>query len=113
MNDCIFCKIINRQVPSQIVEETEDILVIKDISPKSSIHYLIIPKKHIKDLISFNSADFYLGSKVFAMAKELSKTEYTKEFKLILNNGPKAGQQIFHIHAHFLAGQGIPKCDGI
>lgn len=104
MSDCIFCKIVNKQIPSEIIKETEELLVFKDIAPKSAIHYLIIPKKHIKDLSSLNPEDFDLGSKVFQMAQELSASSAgLKNFRLIINNGALAGQEVFHIHAHFLA----------
>jgi histidine triad (HIT) family protein len=106
VHDCIFCKIIAREVPSQIVAENDDIIVIKDHAPKAPIHYLIIPKKHIKDLQSFEKSDCCIGSKMLKMAQELSlNDERAKDFKLLLNNGYAAGQRVFHVHMHFVAGQ--------
>lgn len=108
---CVFCKIIERSIPSQIVKETDDIIVIKDIAPKAKIHYLIIPKKHIKDLQSIESSDCCLASKMLMMAKKLSdEIEEAKDFKIIMNNGYKAGQRVFHMHLHFIAGHNIPDC---
>lgn len=105
MNDCIFCKIINKTIPSDIVVESENVIVIKDISPKASLHLLIIPKKHIKDIVSFEHRDFELGSQMLLMAKFLSdKFDNAKNFRLVINNGVQAGQAIFHVHMHFLSG---------
>lgn len=103
--DCIFCKIIARQVPSTIIAETDDIIVIEDRAPKTPIHYLIIPKKHIKDIQSFERGDCCYGSKMMLMAQKLSQeTPHASDFKFLINNGYNAGQRVFHIHAHFLAG---------
>ncbi len=105
MNNCIFCKIVKKQIPSDIIKETEQLLVFKDIAPKAKVHYLIIPKKHIKDLTGMLPSDLYLGSEIFNMAKELSEqSSELKDFRLVINNGSSAGQEIFHLHAHFLAG---------
>jgi len=106
MNDCIFCKIIAKQIPSTVIAENDDILVIKDIAPKAPIHYLIIPKKHIKDLSSLASSDCCYGSKMMKMAQELSKTiPGASDFHFLINNGYNAGQRVFHLHAHFLSGE--------
>lgn len=105
MENCIFCKIIERQVPSAIIAESDDVIVIKDIAPKAPIHYLIIPKKHIKDIQSFERADCCSGSKMILMAQQLSKgLPGNGDFRFIVNSGPKAGQRVFHVHAHFIAG---------
>lgn len=105
MENCIFCAIIARQAPAKIIAETDDLIVIEDRASKAPIHYLIIPKKHIKDITSFERSDCCYGSKMFFMAQQLSK-EHTKtqDFKLLINNGYNAGQRVFHVHMHFLAG---------
>jgi histidine triad (HIT) family protein len=103
--DCIFCKIIAGLLPSEIIAQNDDICVIKDIAPKASIHYLIMPKKHIKDLRSLEAKDCCLGSKMLKMAQQLSlNNEEAKDFRLVINNGYNAGQRVFHLHMHFLAG---------
>lgn len=101
----IFTKIINREIPATIVDETDDLIVIQDIAPKAPIHLLIIPKKEIRDLQSFVDDDFYVVDKMFRMAQKLSRTiAGAEQFRLVMNNGPQAGQCIFHAHMHFLAG---------
>lgn len=104
--DCIFCKIIARQILSTVIAENDDIIVIKDIHPKAPIHYLIMPKKHIKDIQSFERGDCCLGSKMLLMAQKLSQEiPEAADFKLVINSGYKAGQRVFHVHTHFLAGR--------
>ena len=110
MTDCVFCKIIARIVPAQIKAETDDILVIQDIAPKARVHYLIIPKKHIQDLNAFGPGDCCLAGKMVKMAQKLSQeTSGAQDFKFIINNGYNAGQRVFHVHAHFLAGEHLPE----
>lgn len=105
IDTCIFCKIIAGNMPSDIITETDDIIVIKDIYPKASIHYLIIPKKHICDMRSLTKEDDHLAASIFAVAQHLSSSLLdSSDFRLVTNNGPSAGQIIFHLHIHFLAG---------
>jgi len=104
--NCIFCKIIQKQIPSKTVAETDDILVIQDISPKAPIHYLIIPKKHIKDIQSLDDDCAPLAAKMLLMAKTLSNNlSGSRAFRLMVNNGADAGQSVFHLHYHFLSGK--------
>ncbi len=101
--DCIFCKIIAGQVAADIVAQTDDVLVIKDIFPKAAIHYLIIPKHHYRDLQEVE--DCCVGSRLLQMARYLSATiPEAKDFRLLVNNGAGVGQRVFHLHMHFLAG---------
>jgi histidine triad (HIT) family protein len=104
-NTCIFCKIIARQMESDIIMETDDIIVIKDIYPKASVHYLIIPKKHIHDIRHLTKEDDHIAAALVTTAQHLSSSLLnSSDFRLVSNNGPLAGQVIFHIHFHFLAG---------
>jgi len=103
--NCVFCKIIARQIPSDIIAETDDIIVIKDIRPKTSIHYLIIPKKHIPDIQSLQTYDASIAGNIIMMAQKLSsQLSNSQAFRLVSNNGSDVGQIVFHIHFHFLAG---------
>ncbi len=107
MEDCIFCKIINGQVPSEKVYEDEEILAFKDIHPAAPIHVLIIPKKHIATLMDIEEEDSSLMGKIIQTAKLIAKQLGIEEkgFRLIANCGPDSGQEVMHIHFHLLAGR--------
>lgn len=102
--NCIFCKIVAKQLPTTVIAENEDILVIKDIHPKAPVHYLIIPKKHIPDLQSFTLEDMPLAQSMMSMAQQLWK-QGNQDFRLIMNSGKDAGQEVFHAHMHYLSGR--------
>ena len=105
-DDCVFCKIIAREIPADIVAEDEDVIVINDRAPKAPVHQLIIPKKHIHDLRRLEHADAALIGKVALMAKKLAeKLSGSGSFRLVINNGADAGQSVFHLHFHFLSGK--------
>lgn len=103
--NCIFCKIINKEIPAEIIAENERVIVIKDIAPKAPIHYLIIPKKHFSDIAQLAPEDCDYAADLLLMARQLSQSEpQAKAFRLVSNNGALVGQSVFHIHIHFLAG---------
>jgi histidine triad (HIT) family protein len=102
----IFGKIIKGELPSEKVFENERFLVIKDIYPAAPVHLLIIPKKEIKDLQSLEEKDLNLLSEVVTIAQKLAEDfEITEGYRLLTNNGPLAGQTIFHLHFHLLGGK--------
>jgi histidine triad (HIT) family protein len=106
VQNCIFCRIVLREIPSKIIRESEQVVVLQDIAPKAPIHFLIIPKKHIRDLSSCDSQDGSVLSEILMMAQTLSKeVPGAENFKLLVNNGHSAGQRVFHLHFHFLAGK--------
>ena len=102
--NCIFCKIINKQIPSKIIAENDDIIVIQDIHPKAPVHFLIIPKIHVADVASLAADQVALTGKMMLIAQELSHNlSGSKAFRLVINNGVDAGQVIYHLHMHFLS----------
>jgi len=106
MNDCVFCAIIANQLPHKKIYEDDQVIVIEDISPKAPIHYLIIPKVHVKDLTSLGKEQLHLAQAIANAAQQIaSKNPDAADFRLLINNGYNAGQRVFHLHAHFLAGR--------
>ena len=106
MKDCIFCNIINGSLPSDIVYENDAVFVIKDIAPKAPIHYLIIPKKHLKDVTACAPEDLSVAGSMGEAAQYLAANiPHAEDYRLVINNGYKAGQRVFHLHMHFLAGR--------
>ncbi len=106
VQNCVFCKILAGQLPAKVIAQTDDIIVIDNIAPKSPIHYLIIPKKHISDITALTQEDVTLAGDMVLMAKKLAADlSGSQAFRLIVNNGSDVGQSVFHLHFHFLAGQ--------
>ncbi|RAL55793.1 histidine triad nucleotide-binding protein [Candidatus Gracilibacteria bacterium GN02-872] len=100
----IFTKIINREIPAEIVYETNDLIAIKDINPQALTHILIIPKKEIPTINDLEEQDKELLANMFFAAKKIAKDLKIEEgYKLKFNVGPKGGQEVFHIHLHLLS----------
>lgn len=106
MEDCIFCKIIRKEVPSEIVYEDNEIIAFKDINPAAPIHILVIPKKHIKSLVDLKKDDEMLVGKIFTVINKVAESEGVNEkgFRVIINCGEDGGQEVGHLHFHLLAG---------
>lgn len=105
MGKTLFSKIIDREIESNIIAENDDVIVIEDIQPKAPIHYLIIPKKEIEKVQDLEEGDYQYIENMFKMAQKLSReVEGAQDFKLLINSGEGAGQEIPHLHMHFLAG---------
>ena len=105
MSDCIFCKIRDGDIPSDIIYQDENYFVIKDINPKARIHNLVIPKRHIRSLNDTEDKDALSGLLLTArkIAKELGIDR--KGYRLILNCEEGGGQSVFHLHVHLLGGE--------
>jgi histidine triad (HIT) family protein len=108
MSDCLFCKIVNREIPSQIIYESEQILVFKDIHPVAPLHFLAIPKLHIDNICDarLGTAEGVLNNLVAAIqaiAKEQGLSE--RGFRVVVNYGPDAGEAVPHLHFHLIAGR--------
>ena len=104
---CLFCKIVAREIPSQIVFENDHVLAFKDINPQAPTHALVIPKKHLTGIFDATDADKeMLGELVMAgrhVAAELGLAE--KGYRLVINQGQDGGQSVLHLHLHVLGGR--------
>ena len=103
-SDCIFCKIIKGEIPSNFIKENEYCVVFKDLNPKSDIHLLVVPKKHLKDITEIDND---LMGKVLDTIKEVAKENNLESFRIVNNCGENAGQSVFHLHFHVLSGKNL------
>lgn len=106
MTDCIFCKIINEEIPSKIIHKDADLIVFYDINPKAPVHVLITPKRHIISLIEIKPQDQDLLGKLILTANIIAKKLGLDKggFKVVINNGEGSGQLVNHLHLHVLGG---------
>ncbi len=106
MTETLFTKIINRQIPAEILYEDEHCIVIKDIAPQAPTHLLVIPKKPIPRLVDAGNEDKAMLGHLMLVAGDIVRQLGVDEaFRVIVNNGAGAGQTVFHLHLHILAGK--------
>lgn len=103
MKNCLFCKIADKEVLSEIVYEDDRVIAFKDIHPKAALHFLIIPKKHIPSVNHVEFEDKTLMGDLILTAQKIAKEKNLKGYKLIINVGRPAGQVIDHLHLHLLS----------
>jgi histidine triad (HIT) family protein len=109
MSDCLFCKIIAGDIPSEKVYEDDQLFVFKDINPKAAVHLLVIPKMHIKSLDELSSEHKTLIADMMLKLPELARSQGLEDgFRTIINTGPGGGQEVAHLHIHILGGKGLP-----
>ena len=106
-SDCLFCKIANKEIDTEIVYEDDEILAFKDINPKAPVHFLFIPKLHIATLNDMGEGDIDILGKLLIKVKEVAKKNGIAEdgYRVIINCNKNAGQEVFHIHVHLLGGR--------
>jgi histidine triad (HIT) family protein len=104
MSDCIFCKIIEGQLPSKKLYEDDEMLAFFDINPATPVHFLVVPKKHIKSLLDIEAEDSALLGRILIKAGELAKQQGCSEKggRFIINAKSDGGQTVDHLHIHFL-----------
>lgn len=107
---CVFCDIANHKIPAEIDFEDDEIMAFKTIEPKSPIHILIVPKKHISSTKDLTEEDKGLVGNLVLAARDLAKEKGISEsgYRLILNTGRDAGQTVDHIHLHLMGGEKLP-----
>ncbi len=105
--NCIFCKIIAKTIPSKIVYEDNLVTAFDDVNPQAPVHTLIVPKKHIPEIHSMSGSDKELIGHLFLTAKKIAEERGldAKGYRLVINNGAGAGQTVFHLHLHILSGR--------
>ena len=106
MSDCLFCKIVVGEIPSKKIYEDDTVYVFEDIAPTAPIHYLCIPKQHISKLDEVTAENSAVIAHIYEVIAKLAKELDLKDgFRVVSNCGESAGQSVFHIHFHLLAGR--------
>ncbi|AIH03418.1 MULTISPECIES: histidine triad nucleotide-binding protein [Thermodesulfobacterium] len=105
--DCIFCKIVKKEIPSKVVYEDEKVVAFHDINPQAPYHILVIPKKHLSTLLDLTEEDKDLIGHIYLVINRLAKDLGFAErgYRVVVNCKEEAGQTVFHLHFHLLAGR--------
>lgn len=115
MSNCIFCKIVAKQIPASVVYEDDDFLAFKDINPAAAVHILLIPKQHIPTLSDCDASHTELLGKMLALAPRIAREQGcgvvfdeqgqpSAGYKTLINTGPDGGQEVYHLHMHIIGG---------
>ena len=105
--DCLFCRIINKEIPSKVVLEDSNILEFEDVSPQAPVHILIVPKEHIEKVSDLSERHFGIVGRLVLAAKDIANKKGIQEsgYRIVMNCNRDAGQAVFHLHLHLLGGR--------
>lgn len=106
MDDCLFCRIGRKEIPSKLVYEDKEIFAFEDIHPQAPVHVLICPRKHLVSLTDAAPEDAAILGKLQLIAANIARDrKLTEGYRTVFNNGARAGQSVFHLHLHLLGGR--------
>jgi histidine triad (HIT) family protein len=103
MSDCLFCKIVAGEIPSKKIFENESTYAFEDIAPRAPTHIIVVPKAHVRKIA--DATDSELVGRLLLAAARVARDRGLSDYRLVINNGPGAGQTIFHLHVHLLGGR--------
>jgi histidine triad (HIT) family protein len=105
--ECLFCRIVAKEIPARIVYEDSDVVAFEDIHPQAPVHVLIIPRKHISTLNQLEREDISLAGKILFVATEMGRRKdiHVGGYRIVVNCNRDGGQSVFHLHAHLLGGR--------
>ena len=106
-DDCLFCGVMGGAVPADVVVEGDRVLAFRDINPQAPTHVLVIPREHHADVAALAAADAGALAELVAVGARIAATETDGQFRLVFNTGEQAGQTVFHVHGHVLAGRSL------
>jgi len=106
---CLFCKVVNREIPASIVYEDDRVLAFNDINPQAPVHVLVIPKRHISTLADLRPEDDNIVGEIVRRASAIADAQglTPRGFRTVFNTNKDAGQTVFHIHLHLLGGRSL------
>lgn len=105
MSDCLFCKILQGEIPSKKLYEDDTCFAFYDIAPQAPVHFLVIPKAHLASMAEVTAENADVVAHIMAVIAELTKSLGLESYRVISNCGPDAGQTVFHLHFHVLGGK--------
>ena len=105
MADCLFCRVLKKEIPSKPVYEDESVYAFHDINPQAPTHILIIPKKHVAGVRELTAEDEKAAGRLIIQAKRIADSLKLTSYRLVFNSGAEAGQSVFHLHLHLLGGR--------
>ena len=107
--DCIFCKIVRGEIETEVVHDEEEVLVFEDVRARAPVHVLVIPKQHVASLEEITRLPEPVARRLFEVSSMVAEKLGLREsgYAIRINNGPDAGQEVFHLHLHLLGGQRI------
>jgi len=108
MTECLFCKIVAGEIPSDQVHADDEVIAFRDIAPRAPTHVLVIPRRHISDAHALTDADGDLLAKLFGVVRSVAdQAGLEKGYRVVTNVGPDSGQTVFHLHLHLLGGRAM------
>ena len=104
--ECLFCRIVSGEIPSDRVHEDDDVIAFRDIAPRAPTHVLVIPRRHIPDAHALTESDGDLLAKLFTAVRQVADAAGLQNgYRVVTNVGPESGQTVFHLHLHLLGGR--------
>ena len=109
MTDCVFCRIVEGEIPAEVVYEDDQVLAFRDLNPQAPLHVLVIPRRHISTINDLESGDAELVGRLYLAAKKIAGDAgfATRGYRTVMNCNSEAGQSVYHIHLHVLAGRAM------
>jgi histidine triad (HIT) family protein len=105
--DCLFCRVVAGDLPADVVHRGQRVLAFRDIDPQAPTHVLVVPLEHHPDVGAIAAADPATLAELVAAAEQIARAEGHDDFRLVFNTGSRAGQSVFHVHGHVLAGRAM------
>ena len=103
--DCLFCKITSGQIPADVVAQDDQVVAFRDLTPQAPLHVLVVPRNHHADVATLAQVDPGALAALVRMGSAIAQDEAAGQFRLVFNSGPDAGQSVYHVHGHVLAGR--------
>lgn len=107
--DCIFCRIVKKEIPENFIYEDDTVVSFSDIHPSAPVHYLVVPKRHVVSVKDLSESDRELAAAMIFAAKKVAEEKKLKGYKLLFNVGREGGQVVDHLHLHLLGGWKSPE----